>query len=262
MRNQKGITLIALTVTIVVSLILAVTSIVVTMGDNGVVNRAEDLSENVRETHEQSIDELNDVLYNLKEIMNQKDSNEIRIIQVGKQVWKDEKTTLKLKVVKGGYTAKGYEIEYQKDSVDGTWQKYENPIENLAYNDIILVRAMKDGNVVANSNSSITILDKNLPNAVVKINEETSTDEKIAIDVTLRDDESGIDISKCKWEYNKTNSQIGISNTSLYSNSFSTKEQTITLNIPSSEEKWYLHILLTDKAGNASETIEGPIAEQ
>lgn len=40
MKNQKGITLIALVVTIIVLLILAAVSISTLMGDNGIANKA------------------------------------------------------------------------------------------------------------------------------------------------------------------------------------------------------------------------------
>lgn len=49
MKNEKGITLIALVVTIIVLLILAGVSISMIMGENGIVNRAQDSKEKTKE---------------------------------------------------------------------------------------------------------------------------------------------------------------------------------------------------------------------
>ena len=58
MRNKKGITLIALIVTIIVLLILVGVSISVLVGDNGVINQATDASQKTKEAREKEAIEL------------------------------------------------------------------------------------------------------------------------------------------------------------------------------------------------------------
>lgn len=58
MKNQKGITLVALVVTIIVLLILAGVSITMISGDDGIVQRASDASEKTKENSDKEMEDL------------------------------------------------------------------------------------------------------------------------------------------------------------------------------------------------------------
>ena len=75
--------------------------------------------------------------------------------------------------------------------------------------------------------------------------------------VTLKDNESGIDLSRSKWIFNQTSTAIGTVESS-YANTFTSETETIKMT-PTAAGNWYLHILSTDKAGNVIETIKGAV---
>ena len=58
-RRERGITLIALAVTIVVMLILAGVTIDITLGDKGIINKAKEAAEKMNSAVEQDEAELN-----------------------------------------------------------------------------------------------------------------------------------------------------------------------------------------------------------
>ena len=75
-RRERGITLIALAVTIVVMLILAGVTIDITLGDKGIINKAKEAAEKMNSAVEQDEAELNELLNELNEVMNSEwDSN-------------------------------------------------------------------------------------------------------------------------------------------------------------------------------------------
>ena len=59
MKNNKGITLVALVVTIVVLLILAAVSINLVLGDNGIVKKAQDAKTKTTEDQENMLTGMN-----------------------------------------------------------------------------------------------------------------------------------------------------------------------------------------------------------
>lgn len=69
-NSDKGITLTILVITIVVILILSGVTITAVMGDQGLINKSEELSNNTNETINQQTEELNNMISELDEIMN------------------------------------------------------------------------------------------------------------------------------------------------------------------------------------------------
>lgn len=69
-NSDKGITLTILVITIVVILILSGVTITAVMGDQGLINKSEELSNNTNETINQQTEELNNMINELDEIMN------------------------------------------------------------------------------------------------------------------------------------------------------------------------------------------------
>ena len=80
-------------------------------------------------------------------------------------------------------------------------------------------------------------------------------EQEFTATVTLKDNESGIDLSKSKWEFNQTSTAIGIEENS-YTNTFAMENDTIKLKT-TTDGSWYLHVLSIDKCGNKKETIKG-----
>ena len=71
-KEKRGITLIALAVTIVVILILAGVTIDVTLGDNGIINKSKEAADRMNNLVKEDEAELNELLNELNETM---DSN-------------------------------------------------------------------------------------------------------------------------------------------------------------------------------------------
>ena len=69
---------------------------------------------------------------------------------------------------------------------------------------------------------------------------------------------SDIDITKCKYIFNTSSSEIG-TNASNYTGTFSINGQTLEL-VLNNTGNYYLHVLSVDQDGNANETIKGPIS--
>ncbi len=69
-REKRGITLIALAVTIIVILILAGVTIDAVFSENGIINKAKEAANSMNNAVENDQKELNDLINELDEIMN------------------------------------------------------------------------------------------------------------------------------------------------------------------------------------------------
>ena len=69
-KEKKGITLIALAVTIVVILILAAVTIDAVFSENGIINKAKEAANSMNNAVANDQKELNDLINELDEIMN------------------------------------------------------------------------------------------------------------------------------------------------------------------------------------------------
>ena len=107
-------------------------------------------------------------------------------------------------------------------------------------------KTMATGDDIAPQEPTVTF-----SGTTVEINKEMTAT------VTLKDNESGIDVSKSKWIFNQTSTAIGTAE-SNYANTFTSETETIKLT-PTASGNWYLHILSTDNAGNVIETIKGAV---
>ena len=165
--------------------------------------------------------------------------------------WSNESATVTLS------TNTNLTIQWKKGkTVEENWTT-GTKVTGLKHNDIVYAR-LTDGNNVGQE-ASITVIDAIRPvNAIIDLTtQSTNTGSTIKATVTHSDNESGVEISNCKWIYNKISSEIGI-NGNYTGGTFSSKTQTISLQAASSGT-YYLHVLTTDKAGNKRETISKPI---
>ncbi len=84
--------------------------------------------------------------------------------------------------------------------------------------------------------------------------------EPVSLSVTLKDNESGIDIEKCIWEYSTECDLIGEDESKYKGGIFKEESETIELRAPG-KGKYYLHVLAIDKAGNKTEKISKEYAQ-
>ena len=150
------------------------------------------------------------------------------------------------------YQVGGIAEDNWTDATSGT------TIENLQHGTTVYGRLFDGTN--GSKHASIDVYDKIEPQeATIKlISTNVTTETQITATVTHIDGESGPDITKCKYVWNTTSDKIGI-NADLYTGgAFSSNGQTISQTM-SSRGTYYLHILTTDKGGNATETVSAPI---
>ena len=167
--------------------------------------------------------------------------------------------TASITLSKGERVAENLNIQYQVGTTsEENWTTGEEgtdsiSVTGLKHNDIVYAR-LTDG-VDFGKYASVTILDKvNPQNAQIELSGNTTNIAgSITATVTHADNESGVDIENCKWEYNTNNSEIG-TEVDSYTNNFSSNEQEILLNAGTTGT-YYLHVLTVDKAGNKIESI-------
>ena len=153
-------------------------------------------------------------------------------------------------------TSSGLTIQYQKGGISGSWTTGTN-VTALHHRDTVFAR-LTDGKNYGGE-ASITILDTVAPqDAGISLSgTSTTTAGSVTAKVTLKDNESGVNVTASKWVYNTNSGNIG-TNESSYNNNFSSNGQTITLKA-TTPGTYYLHVLTVDNAGNKKETISNAV---
>ena len=204
------------------------------------------------------------VVYNIKVIVKDENGTAEKTINVttgkltgsvtqkGETIWNNGIASIELETTKTGVT-----IQYQVGGTEGEWQDYKGPITGLKHGDTVFA-VITDG-TNQSGYSSIAILDKLSPkSASINLSEtSTTTAESITATINHIDNESGVDITKCKWVYNTNSGSLG-TNESSYPNTFNTNNQTINLTATVAGT-YYLHVLTIDIAGNKKETKSAAI---
>ena len=155
-------------------------------------------------------------------------------------------------------TTTGLTIQYQKNGIDGTWTTGTS-VTGLKHNDTLYAR-LTDGTNYG-GHASITILDSEVPQAatIELSGTSTTTAGSVTATVTLKDNESGVNVTSSKYIYNTTSGNIGTTSATWNSaSSFSSNGQTITLKVATTGI-YYLHVLTVDNAGNKTETISSSV---
>ena len=145
------------------------------------------------------------------------------------------------------------EIQYKIDTGEYTTIASGSKVTGLELNSIVTARlwdGLKGGNT-----ASINVIDKKEPNeATITLSKQRAiTGEKVTADVSQSDNESRIDITKCRWIYNQTSIKLGEDETN-YTGKFTSANETLSLTATSSGD-YYLHVLTVDRAGNKTEKI-------
>ena len=158
-----------------------------------------------------------------------------------------------------------YTIQY---SLDGktNWKTYTEPI-TFKDNGSLFVRLQNELLEFGGATTvNVANIDKLAPkNATIKLSTTSlGIGQSVQVTVTHTDEQadsknaqSGINISKCKWEYNTTSEYIGTDESS-YKGTFSNNDQILSREF-TTIGTYYLHVLTTDNAGNKNETISEAI---
>ena len=157
-------------------------------------------------------------------------------------------------------TNTSYKIEYQINTTEaGNWTEIESngQISSLKYGDTVYARLTDGSNIGDYANA--TVEDKLPPQAATIQLSGTITDIEGSVTaiVTLKDNESGVNVTESKWVYNTTSGNIGIDEGS-YTNNFTTNSEQITLK-STTIGTYYLHVLTKDIAGNKTEKVSEAI---
>ena len=153
----------------------------------------------------------------------------------------------------------GYTLQYQIGGItEGSWTNTTSGsvVGNLQHGQIVYGRLFDgtNGSKIAN----IDVQDKIVPQATISLSgTSTTTAGSVTAKVTLKDNESGVNVTASKWVYNTNSGNIG-TNESSYNNNFSSNGQTITLKATTAGT-YYLHVLTVDNAGNKNETISSAV---
>ena len=257
-QKNKGITLIALVVTIVVLLILAGITISLVFSNNGIISKAREAVEKTNQAviNEQAqINELADAMENMLNGITGSISPEEPLpegaVQFSTVEWDNGRASTIITTSEEGYT-----LQYQiggiaEESWIDTTSGYE--IRELTLGQIVYGRLYNGTN--GSKTSNITIDDIEKPqDAEINLSETNiNTGGNVTAEITLKDNESGVNTTASKWVYNTNSTEIG-ADESLYTGSFSENPQTITLSATTAGT-YYLHVLTVDNAGNVTETV-------
>ncbi len=184
---------------------------------------------------------------------------EVGTIEFEEYVWQGDGTSSI--IIRNNSTDPSYHLEY-RIGVDGIWTEIASgqEITGLIHGQTVYGR-LYDG-VNEASPANVEILDKTIPEeATIQLGATTAnTGVNISATITHKDNQSGVDIAKCKWVYNTQEAAIGIEEADLskYTGTFSSNGAKINLNA-NNAGTYYLHVLTVDKAGNAKESISDAI---
>ena len=183
-KEKRGITLIALVVTIIVILILAGVTIDAVFSENGIINKAKEAANAMNNAVANDQENLNALFNELNNVFNGNGSTDIVSIKFGEIIWNNNKAEVTIS------TDTEYTIQYQINSKDGEWKEIENngKIIDLSYTDIIYARLKNDR--LLDKIAEKTIDDTVAPKVTVKV--ETKTDKSINVKVDAIDEESGL----------------------------------------------------------------------
>ena len=274
--KEKGITLIALVITIIVLLILAGVSIAMLTGDNGIVTQANNAK--VEQSHG-AVKEGISLAYNEWQLeINISSTTKLATTQITSIPTKKSNFKEGLSLDFLSYLLKEKEVIDETGKIDTKkLTGVKQPVGNgKDFKDVYIIKEVEDEYVLyyydnggkeealwsvnIGSSENIGSKDTIAPNKATATMVSTTLENNNSIveRINQTDDEAGaVDFEKCKWIYNTESEEIGIDE-SKYTNSFTKQDEEITLT-PSEEGTHYLHILTVDTSGNKTETIIRPV---
>ena len=285
LKSARGITLVALVVTIIIIIILASITMNMAFGDNGLMKQAQLAKDYYANDQKYTGETMINVDSYINKVLDNALGNEIDnptdpdpeepdpepepgpgeeipegTITFGEVVWSGYRASVEVSSSALNSTETKYTIQYQVNGTAGNQWKTINSgesVENLYHGDKVYAR-ITDGEKESQAQEK-QVLDTKAPaKAVVELNKETLTaGDTLTAKVTHIDNESGVNLAQSKWIMNQTASEIG-TETGNYTGTFSSNGETINLDSKTTGE-YYLHILTVDKGGNKTETISNKI---
>ena len=174
----------------------------------------------------------------------------------GNVQWEPTRGTASVTVSKGTGVDESLRIQYQvvenssSQPVEGSYQTIDNggAITNLQSGNVVYARLWDGKN--AGSPATLNVQDTTPPKATIQLSATTAdVGETITATVIQTDEESGV--ASGKYVFNTTSGNIGTEESSYTDGEVGDK---LSLSA-SAEGKYYLHILIIDRAGNKTETI-------
>ena len=234
MREERGITLVALVITVIVLIILAGVTLSTLVGDNGIITKAQEAKQNMANAVAEEDKLIQNLLNEIKGI--EAGGGEIEVpegtIEFGKVTWNNGQAEVEILANPAGET-----LQYQVNgTAEGSWQEIESgeKITGLHHGDEVHAR-LWNGNI-ASVNKSTTIKDEKAPEVKVTVGEVTSN--SIAVTVEVKEEESGL-VETETFQYYLGEALAGKSTNNSYQ--YEGLEQ---------EKEYNIVVKVQDKAGN------------
>lgn len=142
-----------------------------------------------------------------------------------------------------------------------TWEKYENAI-TFEENGPIYARIINTLDEIGEvATKTIDTIDREDPNqAIVNFSSTTVDTETEIVATVIQSDNgtSGVNMTKCKWIYTESETELGKNEASYTGGTFKENQEEVKTKI-TNPGTYYLHILTMDKVGHKTETVKGPI---
>ena len=225
--EKKGITLIALAITIIVILILAGVTISYVFSDGGLIDKAKEASNAMNNAVINDQASINGIGEFIEEEGGLKPKGNITF---GEIVWNNNKAEVTIS------TDTEYTIQYQINSKDGEWKELENngKVTDLSYKDIVYARLKDDGRL--GDIVDKTVEDTLEPTVTVKVGNKTENSIDITVEAT--DGQSGLAETET-YTYFLGDEQRGVDTDSTY-----------TYTGLTAGTKYIVRVNVKDKAGN------------
>ena len=218
-KEENGITLIALVITIVILIILATITIDFAFGEDGLIKRAmqaKNLTEEATRKEQESLnsllDEYDDIIGGGGSTPEEPDDEIKGTITFDDYEWQGDGTASV--VVRTEETE--YTLQYQIVGAEETIEENEwidiksgETITGLKYGDTVYAR-LTDGTNESKEYANVTIEDNIAPQGTTISLSGTSTDTEgsVTATVTLKDNESGVNVTGSKWVINSSSGNI------------------------------------------------------
>lgn len=262
-KKNKGITIIAIVVILAILLILALQNV-----QQAVTNQKQTYTITTKDGYEATIETDSNDNITLKEVLTPTQAKAKQAastqnpnlltgtITVSTPNWNANTHTATVTLS----NTKGLKMQWQKNNISGMWQT-GTTVTGLNHGDTVFTRLI-DGEGNAADEASVSILDSIAPELATITNLPTTTTTRATItaNVTHADNQSKIDITKCKWLFNTTSTNINVNNTDWNTaHTFSTSTNQITITVPTEPGNYYLHVLSVDMAGNKREKTSSKV---
>ena len=247
---QKGITLVALVITVIVLIILAGVTLSTLVGDNGIITKAQEAKQNMANAAGEEDKLIQNLLNEIKGI--EAGGGEIEVpegtIEFGEVTWSNGQAEVEILANTAGET-----LQYQVNgTAEGNWQEIGSgeKVTGLHHGDEVHARLWNGS--IASVSKSTTIKDEKKPEVKVTVGEVTSN--SIAVTVEVKEEESGL-VETETYQYYLGEALAGKSTNNSYK--YEGLEQ---------EKEYNLVVKVQDKAGNEGEgtataTTKHPLSE-